>query len=458
MAHPHRVCERSLFLYVVTVIGLMLTACSQDAGTPSGISTNATSVDTSSLSGPTRAPSGQSVAPGAAAPGSQAGTTSCPALATVAVPPAPKVVQDAPDAILELLNRGASSSVIVSALTQWGMTSTTANAIGVSVPVTSAKVLPGDASQLIVVLYDARVKDQSVRFGDVLVFGCASGQFEIEYRASDDAIFGGQVANPHILAVRDVTGDGIADVAFVSGVCSPSACTQNVTIASHVADSPGLVNVSADIDGGPKPVVSFIPSKRDASQALVIAYGTLSDVSVGPQRPFTDTWMFASGAYTLTASVNAPAVYRVHALQDADTAFRHKAYADAAAFYQRVISDPSLRAWDGPSALADERSVLGAFSQFRLAELAAVQGNMAGAQTAIRALQAGAKLGSPAGIYARMAAEFGKGLSDSGDYANACDNLVYFSERNQATYRQLGGDVFGSANYDYQPEDMCIKP
>ena len=388
---------------------------------------------------------------------SESRPAACPVIATADRQPAPKSLADASTAVLTLLNSGDTVQDITSALTAWGMTSAPTSSSEPGTPVTSVKVLPGNDTQLAVVFYDPTEKDQTARLGDVLVFSCANGQYVLTYRAADDPTFGGQVSNPRITAVRDATGDGVADLMFVSGECSPATCVESITVLAHVGSTPSLTNISTNINGGPEPTFNFVPSGRDASQSLVIAYGTLNDVDAGPQRAFTETWMLADGAYTLTASVNAPAVFRVHALQDADDAFRRKAYPEAVALYGRVINDTTLQAWDGPGALADEQGVLSAFSRFRLAELAAAQGNAAGADAALKDLQTTVKAGSLAEVYLKMATEFANQLKDSGDYTQACNSIIVFAERNESAYRQLGGDVFGFANYDYQPDDMCIK-
>jgi len=229
-------------------------------------------------------------------------------------------------------------------------------------------------------------------------------------------------------------------------------------VLAQLSGTTGLTDISTDINAGPTPVFSFVPSGRDASQALVIGYGTLDDVNAGPQRAYTETWMLAGSSYTLTASVKDPPVFRVHALHDADAAFRQKSFSAAAALYQRVISDATLESWEGPGALTDEQSVLAAFSQFRLAELAAAQGNVPGVQAAISTLQASVKPGSPAEVYAKMAFEFSNQLKDSGSFLQACNSVIVFAEHNQSAFHQLGGDVFGFSNVDYQPGDMCIKP
>ena len=377
---------------VILGIGLAFSGCSQGSVDSSKAAVDPGSIITTatSLSADIVPSQSVSVAPRA---------VDCPLVSTVPRPAAPKSLSEASSAVLDLFNKGATVQDVASALKAWGMTSAPTSSTDRSSSVTSVNVLPGNGSQVAVVFYDPTQRDQTSRPGDLLIVGCTNGQFKLIYRAADDPTFGGQVPNPRITSIRDVTGDGVPDLVFVSGDCSPATCIESITVLAHLASAPGLTNVSANINGGPEPAFNFVPSGHDASLAIEIVYGMLNDVDAGPQRAYTETWLLADGAYTRSASLNAPAVFRVHALQDADDAFRRKAYADAAALYNRVVNDSTLQAWDGPGALTDEPSVLGAFARFRLAELAAAQGNAVGADVALTEMQAYVKADSPAEVY-----------------------------------------------------------
>jgi len=215
----------------------------------------------------------------------------------------------------------------------------------------------------------------------------------------------------------------------------------------------GLTNISADMAGVPNPTFSFSPN--GAGQMLVITHGTFDDVNAGPQRGSNETWAFNGTTMAQTGASKEPALYRIHALQDADDAFRKKDYAGATALYTRVMNDANLQTWDGPGALQNEQSALSAFAQFRLAQIALAQNNIPAAKTALTSL-ASMPANPESQPYVALAKAVYDALADSNDPVVACNTAVAFAEKNTKVYEQLGSTTFGFANVDYQPADMCI--
>lgn len=379
----------------------------------------------------------------------------CPAPADAVAPQTPAPEQMA-NAVLSYLNAGASLDQVNAALTAWGAAvvqpGTNATIGGAS----SARILPKDDAQIIVVSSLAQQGNATTRTGDVLVLACDKGLYRPVYLASQDAAFGAPLPNPRLHSVVDVTGDGIADISFISGECGSGTCIDSLTIIAHLPaqDALGLTNISQDIAGAPNATFSFSPN--GAGQLLTIAHGTFDDVNAGPQRNSSETWSFNGATMAQTGTTREPALYRIHALHDADEAFRRKDFAGATALYNRVLSDASLQTWDGPGALKEEQSALGAFAQFRLAQVALAQGNVNGAKTALSSL-ASMPANAESQPYAAMAKAVSDALVDSNDATIACNTAVAFAEKNPKTHEQLGSATFGFANYDYQPADMCIQ-
>jgi len=170
----------------------------------------------------------------------------------------------------------------------------------------------------------------------------------------------------------------------------------------------------------------------------------------------TETWSYNGAVFTLAGTLVEPPVYRIHALHDADAAFRRADYPAARGLYERVTADPSLQAWDGAAPLREEARVLGAFARLRLLELAAAQGDAAAASLAYETLKADAPEGAPGEVYGLLGETFYAVYAASADYAQACQALARLAEKTPNTYILLGAQTFGYANYDYQPRDMCI--
>lgn len=317
--------------------------------------------------------------------------------------------------------------------------------------------MPGDEAQLIVVVFDPTQKGAITRSGDLAVFMCSSGRYTLLYRTLDDPGFQGEVSNPRILAVEDATGDGIAELAFVTGDCGMDTCLEGVTILSSAGASAGaLTNLAPDFAYLPNPVFDFVPSNRGLMQDLIAIEGHFGSVDAGPQRIVTDTWSFNGNTFTLTQAIKEPAVYRVHALHDADDALRRKDFATADALFGRVINDASLQMWEGTGS-PDEPQLLAAFAYIRLMQSAAARGDSAGVQTHYQTLKNTAPAGTPAQIYAQLGDAFFNAWSQSPNLARACDAAIAFANQNPNAYRFLGSETYGFANADYRAEDMCIR-
>lgn len=378
----------------------------------------------------------------------------CPAPANPPLPQTP-IAEQMPNAVLSYLNAGASLDQLNAALNAWNATMIQPATNAVIGGATSARLLPKDDAQIIVVFSLAQ-DNAATRAGDVLIAACDKGQYRAVYLASQEPAFSAQLPNPRLHSVIDVTGDGIGDVSFASGECGSGTCIDSLTIIAHLPaqDAFGLTNISQDIAGVPNATFSFTPN--GAGQSLTIVHGTFDDVNAGPQRSSSETWAFNGATMGQIGATREPALYRIHALHDADDAFRRKDFAGASGLYNRVLSDASLQAWDGPGALQEEQSALGAFAQFRLAQIALAQGNSAGAKSALASL-ASMPANAESQPYAAMAKTVGDALTDSNDAVVACNTAVAFAEKNPKTYEQLGSATFGFANPDYQPADMCIQ-
>lgn len=400
---------------------------------------------------PTETPISAGVTPTAPA---RPANSECPAPANPPLPATPAIEQMA-SAVLSYLNAGATTEQLNAALNTWGAI---AMQPGTNAPIggaTSAKLLQKDDAQVIAVFSAPQANQPATRLGDVIVAACDKGQYRAVYLASQDPAFSGLAPNPRVHNLIDITGDSLVDLSFITGECGSGTCLDSLSILAHLPaqDVFGLTNISPDMAGVPNPTIHYAPS--GAGQMVVISHGTFDDVNAGPQRRSQENWAFNGSVMAMNSASVEPALYRIHALQDADNAFKRKDFAAATALYTRVMNDTTLLAWDGPGALKDEPSVLGAFAQFRLAQLALAQNNVAGAQSALSTLAA-----MPANVenqpYFALGKAVSDALTDTNDPEIACNTAIAFAEKTPQVYEQIGAGTFGFANTDYQPADMCI--
>ena len=448
----------------VTTLALMMVLGACQPGTPTtepapastariGVTIVATENAAASPIPPTVEPTtpAQSISP------TSQGPSACPTINPgAALPDKPATFTDTAAALTAYLDAGASESVALEALKSWGDIYQAPNSKEQLGTVLRAKVLPGSDEQFVAVYYDPTEQQAASRHGELIVFQCAGNKVQVAYQASADPDFAGQVFNPRVFSTEDVTGDGLGDLSYVVGDCSENTCYEGIYIMTAMSDT--LSNAILEFEYQPFPVFTFVPAAQGAAKDLIVKIGYVGGTEAGPQRAITDTWTYVGGAYTLTQVSKEAPVYRIHALQDGDDAFRRKDTATANAFYQRVATDPSLQAWEGNAPLRDEQKVLAAFAYVRMMETAAYSGDVASVQTAHDSLVTAAPESSPGTIYAKLGETFFKAFSETKNYQQACETTWKYAEGNENTFLILGQDTFGTANYDYRPDDTCIVP
>ncbi len=378
----------------------------------------------------------------------------CPTPGSPAAPDYPGDFSAIADALAPYLSAGASPAAVRDLLTGWGVLYAVANGAPLG-RVETANLLPGDDPQLVVVFHNPAGQDGVAQAGDVAVYACAGGAMQTVYRALADPAYNGLVPNPRLVSLDDVTGDGLADLSLATGDCGANTCFDALRILS-AAGGGGLANIIPDFAPAPYPAFAFVPAPGGPGRDLLARIGLLGSVGAGPQRVMTETWSYDGAVFTVRGTLVEPPVYRMHALHDADAAFRRKDYDAARGLYERVISDPGLQDWEGVAPLRGEAEVLGAFARLRLVELAAATGDAAGVSLAYEALKAAAPEGSPGEVYATLGETFYAVYAASGDATQACQAAARLAEKTPNTYILLGSQTFGYANYDYQPRDMCV--
>ena len=377
----------------------------------------------------------------------------CPPLGAKHEAPRPADFAGAAATLRSYLDDGASLEQIDAALQVWGMRITPADRRETLGGADYARILPGPDMQIIATLLDANTNDSGSHAGDIVVYACRNGHYEIVYRALDDPAFDGYVRDPQVLSVEDVTGDGIFELNFSTGECGAATCLGGITILSAHGGG-ALHNLAPNFAYVPYPIFDFVASKNKAMD-LVVVEGMLGDAAAGPQRALTETWSYIGDVFTRTNETLEPPRYRILALQDGDAALRRDDARQADTMYRRVIDDPSLQSWDGNPSVANEAQILAAFARVRLIESAARRGDETGAQVSFESLQNAAPENSPGGMYVAVGRALYETWRDTKDIARACAAAADSARANPATTQILGVDAFGTANYDYQAEDMC---
>jgi hypothetical protein len=422
--------------YAATVVGTVEAVAAQGAATPSLVR-GAVTVET-----------GDDPA--------QAINSQCPRPAQATAPQKPAEFKDIAQGLAAYLSAGATLEDVSMLMQTWGVKFASP---GTNEPLGSieyAKIMPGEDAQVIATFYDPAPGETISRPGNLAVFSCVGGAYQVAYQALTDSSFEGLVTDPRVLDVSDVSGDGLMDLSFLTGDCGAATCMEGVTIlAAHGGQA--LRNLAPEFAFVPYPTFEYVPSASGTARDLVVVEGILGDPTAGPQRSITSTWQFNGNVFTRTAELKEAATYRIHALHDGDDALRAKDYRLADSLYGSVIAEPALQSWDANPNVANEPAILGAFAYVRLMQSAALRGDVTGVNASFDSLQSFGPADSLGYLYTQLGEAFINAWRNGNNYEAGCAAMIGFANSNPNVTRWLGIEAFGSANYDYQAEDLCLR-
>jgi hypothetical protein len=381
--------------------------------------------------------------------------TQCPPIGNPASPAKPASFAEMPVALNNFLNAGASLQAASDVLLAWGVRVAAPGTNEVLGTIEFGKLLPGDDPQIVAVIFDPAPSENVSRAGNLIVYNCAGGRYQIAYQALADPAYENLVSDPRLLSLEDVTGDGIDDLTFLTGDCGAGTCMDGVSVLS-IHGTGALRNLAPDFANVPNPTFEYAPSTRGGGKDLIVVEGTLDDASAGPQRQITATWSFNGQIFTQTQTTQESPTYRIHALHDGDEALRKKDFREADTQFLRVINDASLQTWDGNPNAQIEQQILSAFAYVRLMQSAALRNDAVGVQVAFDSLMRLAPADTPGYLYAQLGDTFFRTWSATKNAVQSCQAMVDLAKQNANATKWLGIDAFGTANYDYQPEDMCV--
>ena len=280
--------------------------------------------------------------------------------------------------------------------------------------------------------------------GSVFLWRCRDGRFERAEIAPAMEGFG----PPALHDTRDLTADRIPEAIIAYPRCGAHTCFARYAVlrwdGARMVDS--IQGATDDIPAPELAVESDDPTKP---AAIRITAGDIGSVGAGPQRVWWRTWTWhADGQIFVPGEPQFEAPrYRIHALHDADDAYRRGDRAAALVLYQRVIADDELLDWP---ALGDRRAELSAYAAFRRVHAFLASGDPAAAQAELDGHLAAADPTTAA--YAELARRLITGASD-GAFDDGCAAATSFVADNADAV--LAPLEFGYANRAYAAEDIC---
>lgn len=355
----------------------------------------------------------------------------------------PEALADYPDAIVALLQSQAGSEEFSAADVVGDFLTTCGAAVENGVV---AADLTGDGQEDLVVVYQNPVQESAFVESDLIILSPGEEGYEVAYRARA----AGEV---RLISNEDINDDGQVDVVWIDTTCGASTCFDTVNVRSWDG------SVWADwTDGTITMAYANVEladvSEEGSGQEIELTGGIYGSVGAGPQRSRTEVWSSVDGAaYTLTEKTYSDSECLYHTVLDANRALADaetpEDLADAKALYEKAVTDESLiKCWVRPGELEELRS----FSLFRLALIAATEGDTQGAADRVTELAAtypDAVLVEPAQTWLEL-------FEENGDISAACDAVTAFAEENPEAWEILAD--YGYTNPSFEASDVCPVP
>jgi len=347
--------------------------------------------------------------------------------------------QKAPEAILAYLNAGGSPDELGQALNQAGIANQ-------PVSVQTGDMTGNEKNDLVVSIFDPG-SQLIPPGGALLIYTCQEGVYDLTVNQPTPQGQGG----PHLWYLQDLDADGRADLVYSLATCGAHTCFEDVKILSWEDGSfkERLEGSSADL---PYPVIKVGDPNGNGIYQLEVTGTGIGSVGAGPQRDTTWAWTYdpGTGMWDKTGESLGPSNYRLHVLQDADTAARQGDYQKALVLYQRVVSDPSLQDWVDPE---KEQAELGAYARFKIMTLYLILGQDDFASTAFQEMKNAYPSNSLGYAYVELSDAFRKAYTQ-GSIAAGCEAANgYASSHSDQILQPLNS--FGYGNPEYTPQDIC---
>jgi hypothetical protein len=271
--------------------------------------------------------------------------------------------------------------------------------------------LTGNGAQELVFGLVDPLAEQIVPRVNLVIFTCQVGGIAQLYRYEP-----AEWSGLELIAIEDMTADGVADLVFSDFSCGAHTCFHTPVVWSW--EGGDFVNRIEDALQFPYPDFHL-----EDGALTVVSHG-IGSVGAGPQRPVTTTLAWTGELVGITEETTAPPTYRYHAFVDGDLAFAAGDLAEAGALYRRVAQDETLTAWGAMLSPEEEHDALKALGQWREVILALSQDDTTAAESTYTDL-----IASPQPMAVREAVQvvaerFWRAYQRDGDISGACTYAV----------------------------------
>lgn len=365
----------------------------------------------------------------------------CPARHDVAFPARPETFDEYAETVRVYLTEGGDPKRVPALLGGWQAKTTTGETL-------ARADLNGDGISDTVVAFVNPTSQAPAATGDsseglLAIYTCHDGMVRSLYTYAPGAWFG-----LNLIGAADVTQDGQADLVFTEIACSAQTCWHTL----HVWSWEGR-DFHERVGG-----TFTFPDAAFALQdgQIFAGSGGNSSVDAGPQRPVTTTLAWGGDAFTVTATLAGPAIYRYHVFREGDEALyageQAGRYAHALDAYLRVRDSKTLKAWAVTISRDEEEHWFAALADWRLLLVELQLKNMPNAQTSYERLVDDFPLATTGYAVSAMAQRFWENYTANGDMALACAAAIRAPEASDVLDFL---NSFGYSNPTYTWGDLC---
>lgn len=285
--------------------------------------------------------------------------------------------------------------------------------------------------------------------GKLLIFVCSENVYRlVHHQDSIDnrGAFG-------IRYLQDLNSDGQAELVTSSPSCGAHTCFEDIQILGW--DGEGFSDLlKGSTDDLPSPDIRLIDPDEDGIFDIEVGGGGFNSVGAGPNRTTVRSWKYnqMTRFWEYSEDVLGLSYYRIHLLQDADTAARNGEFDQALIDYGRVVYDPTLVDWQN---YEREKVVLSAYALFKISVVHLILGEDDLSSITFDLLEKNHPSSTDGHIFVELSNAFRSGFTNNG-IAGGCEAAQEFAaDFSEGILLPLGSATYGYANPDYLPADIC---
>ncbi len=346
-----------------------------------------------------------------------------------------------PQAILEFLNSGGSTQELDHELYSAGVANQ-------PLAVATFDLTGKSIDEVVVSIIDPQ-SSAIVPGGTFLIYVCQEDGYRLQHRQDSPDNQGAY----GIRYLQDLNSDGLGEVVTSSPNCGAHTCFEDVQVLSWQGEN--FVNLLVgNTNELPSPDIRIIDPDDDGIFDIEIGSGGFNSVGAGPNRTKIRHWAYnhATSSWDTYEDIPGPSFYRIHVLHDAEDAAQVENYDQALIDYGRVVYDPNLVDWQDPE---QEIANLSAYSLYKIAVLHLISGDDDRARLTFDLLEKNYSSQGFGHMYAELASVFRESYEIEG-LVRACEIAQEFAENHsKEILSPLGSEIYGYANRDYFPKDIC---